>query len=374
MIAFLALFILDEISDVAGHDISQVKTEDVYIYEGDDFAQILKTTLFVDKTLLIKRFFDKVKHGEGVLILTPKKYGKSTNINMLKRFYQMNVNKNCEASEAEKSLNLSLFKERFLKIYQISDFFNQHFGKYPIIHIDYKSLSNTKNVEEFFGKFFGLVMMKTFLEHQYLLNDKHIWSLNETYSWIDKEKFTQYIDLRLSHKLSETDIRTGFSLLAKLLHKRFEKRVIVLMDNYDAFIDSPLYSQTPNIFHLLSAVNFDLLRSSSVERSLVTGQLRSGRGVSREELLPSNVGDCEALHEFYGLSGQELEALLEPYIQDDDERQKAIGKIVHNYSGYGVATLEADDGGILTTQGVSVWSVVQYLEKELNVENMSSLV
>lgn len=353
-------------------------TEDIHIYNGSNYEEIVKTTLFVDKTLLLKRFFQNTKHGLGLLVRTPRHFGKSTNMDMIKRFCEINVNNGGQKVDSERTKNYNIFRNNYLNIYRLTDFFDRHFGKYPVISIDYQPLSTVKTVEEMLGVFFRIIMMDTFLQHKYLLSDTHLWRLNDTHGWVDKQRFTHYIDPELNVKLTESDVETGFSFLARLLHKKFETHVIVLIDNFDAFVDSPLYADNSNIFHFLSAINCDLLRCESVERSLVTGVIRpSGPSV---DVLPSCVVTSRVEHEvwpFYGLNGKELDELLQPIIPDDEQREKVMGKIVHDYSGYSVATFEAGEDGsgqILDAQTCSVWSVIKYMEKELAVENFSSLV
>lgn len=353
-------------------------TEDIHVYNGSNYEEIVKTSLFVDKTLLLNRFIQSTKHGLGILVRTPRYFGKSTNMDMIKRFCEINVDNMGQTVDIEKTTNYNLFRNNYLNIYRMRDFFDRHFGKYPVISIDYLPLSSVKTVEEMLAVFFRIIMMDTFLQHKYLLNDTHLWALNSTHSWIDKQKFKLYLDTELNIKLTESDVQTGFGYLARLLHTKFERRVIVLIDNFDSFVDSPLYSENSNIFYFMSAINSDLLRSDSVERSLVTGVTRtSGPSV---DVLPSCVVNCETKHNlwpYYGLSGKELDSLLQPIIPDDEQREKVMAKIVHNYSGYSVNTFEAGDdesGQLLDTQTCSVWSVIQYMEKELAVENFSSLV
>ncbi|KAG8300195.1 hypothetical protein J6590_081868 [Homalodisca vitripennis] len=353
-------------------------TENIHIYEGADFEEVTKTTLFVDKSLLIKRIFDNTKHGSGILIQTPSKFGKTTNLNMVKRFFEINLDDKGNIITSEDTKNYKIFRNNFLNIYKMRQFFDRHFGKYPVIFIDYKPLSKVVTVEQMLAVFFREVMSETFSPHKYLLNDPYLWQHNRTLSWIDRDKFERFVNPELNKKLTETDIRSGFSFLCKLLHKRYETPVVVLVDNFDSFVDSPLYCQNSDIFHLMSAVNCDLLRCESVGRSVVTGLIRgSGPTVAVGELLPANIGEARQVWPYFGLSGSELGELLVPIISDPEAREKAIGRIVHSYSGYSVATFEVGEDGsgqLLDSQTCSVWSVIKYMEKELAVENFSSMV
>lgn len=55
---------------------------------SSDFAEIATTASFVDKSMFIKTF---VEDKEVVVITAPNHFGKSTNVNMLKRFVTIAV-------------------------------------------------------------------------------------------------------------------------------------------------------------------------------------------------------------------------------------------------------------------------------------------
>ena len=58
------------------------KTKEISI--GGDFQELYKSGIFVDKTLLIKEI---IEDGSKALLLTmPRRWGKSINLDMLKRF------------------------------------------------------------------------------------------------------------------------------------------------------------------------------------------------------------------------------------------------------------------------------------------------
>ncbi|KAG8269910.1 hypothetical protein J6590_096760, partial [Homalodisca vitripennis] len=164
-------------------------TENIHIYDGADFEEVTKTTLFVDKSLLIKRIFDNTKHGSGILIQTPSKFGKSTNLNMVKRFFEINLDDKGNIITSEDTKNYKIFRNNYLNIYKMRQFFDRHFGKYPVVFIDYKPLSKVVTVEQMLAVFFREVMSETFSPHKYLLNDPYLWQHNRTLSWIDRDKF-----------------------------------------------------------------------------------------------------------------------------------------------------------------------------------------
>ena len=57
-----------------------------------DYNKIRESTAFVDKTMLIKEI---VYSRDKVLLITcPRRFGKSTNMNMIKRFLELQIDKN----------------------------------------------------------------------------------------------------------------------------------------------------------------------------------------------------------------------------------------------------------------------------------------
>ena len=51
---------------------------------GGDFQKLYKSGIFVDKTLLIKEIIED--GSEAILLTMPRRWGKSINLDMLKRF------------------------------------------------------------------------------------------------------------------------------------------------------------------------------------------------------------------------------------------------------------------------------------------------
>src|SRR5690242_20289758 len=76
--------------------------------DTDDFAELrLASTVFVDKSLLIKEFLDD---GSMVaLIARPRRWGKSLNMDMLGRFLGMELDAQGNPLPQESSLNYKLF-------------------------------------------------------------------------------------------------------------------------------------------------------------------------------------------------------------------------------------------------------------------------
>ena len=71
----------------------------------DNFAKLLlNSDVFVDKSMFIKAFL-AASSGEVVLIARPRRWGKSLNMDMLRRFITIEVNEQGDTLPQEESLN-----------------------------------------------------------------------------------------------------------------------------------------------------------------------------------------------------------------------------------------------------------------------------
>jgi hypothetical protein len=126
------------------------------------FSEIIHVAAFVDKTLFIKAFLE-VSH-EVIVTLAPRRFGKSTNMDMVKEFL---------------TGNKKLFQDNQLKIWQEQRFF---FDKYcqenPVIYVDFKNISGITE-DELLQSLKHLIYC-AFNEHQYLVK-----KIDGKYSWSD---------------------------------------------------------------------------------------------------------------------------------------------------------------------------------------------
>jgi hypothetical protein len=104
----------------------------------------------VDKTLFIKEVFVRIL-GPKVMITAPRKFGKSVNLDMFRRFIELEVDKetgkqittvDLESETVCDTPNYKLFtvnqnSEMHLQIMADDEFVKTHFGKYPIINVSF---------------------------------------------------------------------------------------------------------------------------------------------------------------------------------------------------------------------------------------------
>ena len=126
--------------------------------EESNFLAVSRTKAFVDKTILIKTVFQS---GRRMLITAPRKFGKSTNLVMIKTFLSKEPSKHKEISDT--FINLKICKND-------TNFCNEHFGKHPVLHVDFKS-GTTRNYEEAIYSY-KRAIHNAYLEHEYLITSQ----------------------------------------------------------------------------------------------------------------------------------------------------------------------------------------------------------
>lgn len=319
---------------------SQIRKEpdtNVSNYKFKDFSTLVSTKYFVDKSLVIREI---LQDSTAILVTAPRGFGKSVNIDMIRRFLEIEVddegNENINNTSTQ---NYKLFTN--LKIYKNHrKFFDQHFGKHPVIHIDYGPLSLINSFDDMLETLMA-VIFETYNKHSYLLRVEKFWRAG-----FGRGYFKEYLTGTRTQKfLFKQDVENAFVDLAYGLYRYYNKLPIVLIDNYDAYFDNMIFQINPNIdkcVKLIRTLNNDLLQAidGNVSRVFVTGSLRvTGSGL----FLPENVvaeypflRNHEYCH-YYGLTTEELRDLLARHANNNETEIKELQRrIVKHYSGYRV--------------------------------------
>jgi hypothetical protein len=201
--------------------------EKICILTTQSFSKIIHTAVFVDKTLFIKDFLEA--DDEVIVTLAPRRFGKSTNMDMLKEFL---------------TGNKKLFQDNQLKIWKKERiFFDKYCQENPVIHVDFKHI--TGKTEDQLLQSLKKLIHRAFNEHQYLIKE-----IDGKYSWSDTklkvvdciEEFEKY--WKTSENLSRDDVIDGLKLLSRCLHVYHNKLVYVLIDEFDFFIMNIIVSQS----------------------------------------------------------------------------------------------------------------------------------
>ncbi|KAK0070891.1 hypothetical protein PV326_001962, partial [Microctonus aethiopoides] len=187
---------------------------------------------YVDKTLLIKELLDT--HRVNVLISAPPRFGKTLNMDMVRRFFEIEIDEDGKAIELDvdenerclkdvqtRSKNFKLFQGK--KILEKKEIVFKHFGKYPTIHVNFSELVG-HNFEEIFVQF-KKILNKAFRQHAYL-EKSSLWGR----TGYNKKKFMKYFDPMKYASLDEYDVKYGLVNLAEFLHGHHGKKAGRLED------------------------------------------------------------------------------------------------------------------------------------------------
>ncbi|MEO1219648.1 MAG: AAA family ATPase, partial [Bacteroidota bacterium] len=210
----------------------------------DSFDELLlESDVFVDKSLFIKEFLER--KGKVSLITRPRRWGKSLNMDMLKRFLTIEVDDEGKPLPQAQSLNRKLFiggevvigpktgkvKQLFpLKIaQQCPDLISDYQGEYPVISIGFKDAkgSSYQAIEA------GIRGRIIELYRQYGYLEPYFQALGTTVGDTQREQLCRY----LGGGFSEEELKSSLRFLSELLHKYFGKEVYILIDEYDAPIN-----------------------------------------------------------------------------------------------------------------------------------------
>lgn len=274
------------------------------------------------------------------VLIAPKCFFKTVNVDMVKRFLEAEVDdKGIEKVNKTDTKNYKLFSK--LKIFiNYRELFDEHFGKYPVVRIDYSCFNEIASYEDMLMKFRD-VLLQNFEQHTYLTESDDLWITEGTRILA----FEKYLDKEMYKNLSTNTVQQGFEFLCTLLHSYFQKKVFVLIDEYDAFINSLIFRRvkySEEIVEFIQSVNSHLLKRSldGTVRLLITGTLRLSHRLFllNSTTIKDNVFFSNKKYApYYGLTSNELEELLQKHtITNQRERDKLRILTSNYYGGYGI--------------------------------------
>ena len=290
-----------------------------------DFKELIEENYYYfDKTNLID---EVIKDGSKVkLFARPRRFGKTLNMSMLKYFFDI--------KEAEE--NRKLFKDLYIE--KTENFKEQ--GQYPVIFLSLKDLKadNWENMVNYLK----VLISNLCLENRYLL--KNLDSF-------DKVLFENYIN---KNAKIET-LKDTLKFLTRILYEKYNKKVVVLIDEYDA----PLVSAYHNKYYEKAKDFFKTFYSSVLkdnpylQMGVMTGIIRVIKAGIFSDL--NNLNTYTILSDFYpncyGLTEEEVKKALIDY-----NLEYEMGDVKDWYDGYRFGKSEV----------YNPWSILNFLHaKEL---------
>ncbi|XP_065217374.1 uncharacterized protein LOC135843421 [Planococcus citri] len=209
------------------------------------FEKSISSPYFVDKTAMIKTLFENCKNTPNIMITCPKLFGKSLNLDMIKRFAEIEVDKNGIPVPKTETSNYKLFSNSSLKISQHKNLIDAHLAEYPVIlfNLSLNEIQMENTTVERILQGLREALKTTTLKYEWLLN-----KLVEIQSNVENSKLEEQISFLqnvLDMNLNRDGITTSLLRLTEIVYQCFLKKVIVLIDDYDAVINKAIL--TPNL-------------------------------------------------------------------------------------------------------------------------------
>ena len=290
-----------------------------------DFKKIIEGDFYYfDKTKFIE---EVIKDGSEVkLFARPRRFGKTLNMSMLKYFFDIE----------NKEENKKIFKDLYI---EKTEAFKEQ-GQYPVIFLSLKDLKAL--TWEQMEKAIKSTISRLFSEYKYLLND------------LDKFDTLTFENILLKNTELE-DLKEALKFLTRILYEKYNKKVVVLIDEYD----SPLVSAYINGYYEKAKDFFKTFYStvlkdnSYLQMGVLTGIIRVIKAGIFSDL--NNLRTYTILSEMYtnsyGLTEEEVVKSLKDYGIEQE-----ISNVKDWYDGYKFGDSEV----------YNPWSILNFLDfKEL---------
>ena len=248
---------------------------------------------YVDKTGMIEDLLQN--RSEVNLFTRPRRFGKSLNMSMMKDFFEIG------ASPA-------LFKG--LKISERKELCEKYMGQFPVISISLKSVEGLdfeaakKALKDILGEEAGrfyFLTQSSKLTNEEIESYKALLRVGETGDFL----------------MSDTAMEKALLRLSLLLHKHYDKQVILLIDEYDVPLDKAFqYGYYDEMVSLIRNMFGNALKTNpNLYFAVLTGCLR----ISKESIF-TGLNNLKVLtltdvrfDEYFGFTDTEVKDMLEYY-------------------------------------------------------------
>jgi hypothetical protein len=309
-----------KLKELIGKEVEEMRDKKPLPIGIDDFKTIIEEDYYyADKTKMIESLLDD---GAGVTLFTrPRRFGKTLNMSMLNYFFNLK----------NKEENRKLFENLYISK---SKYMNQQ-GEYPVIYLSFKDIK-ALNWEKCY---FMTKRLITYLynEFEFLrekLNKKDLSDFDKV--WLDEEG---------------ADWENSLKNLLRYLYEYYNKKVVVLIDEYD----TPIVSGYNNgykkeVLDLYRSLYSTVLKSNAhLQFSVMTGILR----IAKEGIF-SGLNNLQVYNifeknfsEYYGLTEEEVLEGLKYY-----NLEYEINDVKDWYDGYQFGNTEV----------YNPWSIINFLK------------
>ncbi|MBE6854014.1 MAG: hypothetical protein E7505_11245 [Ruminococcus sp.] len=288
---------------------------------------ITQKNFYIDKTLFIKDWWEN--DDDVTLITRPRRFGKTLNMNMIDCFFSNRFEKRSDLFEG-------------LKIWEYEEYRNMQ-GTYPVIFLSFANVKDNNYNDAF--KTLCDIFSELYKDFENIIN------ISVLLSERDKSDFKKIVAL-LDEAQDRLIFKTALKKLSMFLSKHYEKKVIILLDEYDtplqeAYING--YWEEMSGF-IRSLFNNTFKTNEYLGRAILTGITR----VSKESMFSdlNNLDVCtmssEKYQEYFGFTEEEVFESMDEYGYTNKEEVK------HWYDGFTIGS-KADM--------YNPWSIINFLDK-----------
>ena len=233
----------------------------ISIGKQDYESLITSGCFYVDKTYFIKEWWES--QDDVTLITRPRRFGKTLNMSMLECFFS-----NKYAGRGDLFEGLSIWNDEKYRQLQ---------GTYPVIFISFAEIkaNNFKDTKNDMVS----VINDVYKQHSYLLEDAILTDAERNlFRQLDDYSKNTNVNKDISNEIIYRSVKD----LAAILYRKFEKKVIILLDEYD----TPMQEAYVNGFwndmvgFIRSFFNSTLKTNPYLDRAIMTGITR----VSKESI------------------------------------------------------------------------------------------
>lgn len=275
----------------------------------EDFREIRCAGFYyIDKTDLIEQLLNN--WGKVNLFTRPRRFGKTLNMSMLQRFFEINADE-------------SLFNG--LSIMQRKDLCDEYLGKFPVVFLTLKGIDGL-TFDKAKQKLTSLVAREADRFH----------FLKGSSSLTDNEKERYLALVRMDngkYSMDEDTLESSLQTLSELLFRHYNKKVIMLIDEYDVPLDKAYQNgYYKEMVSLIRSLFGDALKTNEfLQFAVLTGCLRVSKesiftGLNNFKIL--SITDIR-FDEQFGFTETEVEKLLKDY-----HLESHLSEIKEWYDGY----------------------------------------
>ena len=255
----------------------------------ENFKELRENSFYyVDKTTFIKELLDN--WGKVNVITRPQRFGKTVMLSMLKSFFEIGCDK-------------SLFQG--LKILQDEEVCTQHMGKYPVIYLSFRNVD---------GFDFDMALDSLWSIVSEEINRFRFILEGDKLSNTDKHNYTSLIHCSRIREDNYGTLIDSLRTLTDLLYKYYGRKVILLVDSYDAPFSRETSYKKELIFLVQAMFKRVLKDNEALHFAVLVDCLYNKNGVLFElsNLNVSTVVDPRYCDSF-GFTEDEVSAMLEYY-------------------------------------------------------------